>query len=250
MSKTIKSILFLAVFGVIGYIIYVLYKKNKNKDGDGLDIALAPPPKAETPQTSAIQNVDSGLGKAAIERRISEILNSDISQKIQNEIQQNSDILNGVSDDSVRYYNQNISRPPILSAKKVPLNLSENQKTALSNFAGIDTEQGNDTLQNLREANQFLKDSIKTCFVGEPELASFTDFKKQLVCQNNQNCGKKYKDIESPVLTKLGAKKVALDMAKIAKNWNDYARVFDSKVKEQAISDLRNAGWKFIGFDF
>lgn len=247
MSNTAKILIGVIVAAVIAFSIW--YFTRKKTDAPGTTTA-PPPPGAANPETSDIQRTDIGPGKAAIDRRVGELLNSSAATEIQNQVRANTDILKGVSAVKVNYYNGNISRAPITSAKNIPLNLTPSQKSALLGFTTINTTQGETSLNNLRIQNREMMDQIGTCYVGNDELANGDDFLKQVVCQQYEDCGKKYKFLHASAKLNPGALKAGGDMSKMSTAWLNAAHQFDQAVQDRAISDLRSAGWKFQGFDF
>lgn len=246
MKKAIKITLLIAVIGVFGFAIWFWSKRLK---GGKIENTLQDPP---APQIGSgqISDPETGLGKAAIDRRIVEIKNSTKGLKIEQSVMSGIDIMAGVSQKKAAYYIQNISRPPITSPKQLPLKLSPSQVSAIAAFQQIAPRVGGFSLaENLLSANRTLMEQVKTCYVGNPELNNVNDFVKQVYCQGYQDCGKKYKTFDKSFNLDPGGEQAATDMAKISSNWLNAATVYEAEVRQAAIADLRNSGWKFIGFD-
>lgn len=242
-----KTLLVLLLFGVSAAIYYYFFVRKKPETEKVKELSAPEPP----PKNNSIADPNAGLGLAAIERRIAEIRGTEADRKIQNDILANYDILRGVADFKRSYYNQNISRDPITSAKSVPLNIGQKGRAALSNFLNIDRSAGQDTTKNLYSANQQMMEEIGTCFVGNPELSNQREFDKQTLCQGYANCGKNYKYLDNSwsKYLKDAAAKMADDMKKIASNWLEISNLYDLEIRSKAINDLRASGWAFIGFD-
>ena len=249
--KYIKILLVVVLFGVIGYAIYWYTQKKKSVSGPG-GTSSAPPPTA-TPPIAGLGLVDpnSGAGLSAVDRRESELLASSAATEIQDAVRSEVNILNGVSEVKKAYYDQNISREPITSARNVPFRLTPVQKSVLRAFTTIDTSTGGiSTADNLLSANRQMLSELSTCFIGNPELANTKEFMRQVYCQGYINCGKNYRDLGTAPNMLKGGQMAGGDMAKMATTWLAGAELFDAKLRERAISDLRGQGWKFTGFDF
>lgn len=254
--KILKILAFVAIFGIVGVAVwYFTRKKAASVPASTLPpLGTATPPINGAGLNSGPTSTSTGTGLAAINRRISEILASSAWELIQSQVRANLDILTGVSSVKKSYYNQNISRDPITSAKNVPLNLSPAQKQALESFKTIDPISGGGVsggrvvTENLRAANQILFNALNTCYVGGPELEGQFVFDTEVICQGYQNCGKDYKSVYTTEIGN-GAKKAADDMRKMSTNWLNGVSTFENNVKSKAIEDLRAAGWRFIGYD-
>ncbi len=248
--KYVKILLVVVLFGVIGYAIYWYTTKRKTTASGGT--ASEPPPTA-TPPIAGLGFVDpnSGAGLSAIDRRESELLSSSAAAEIQDSVRSEINILNGVSEAKKAYYDQNISREPITSARNVPFNLTPVQKSVLRAFTTIDTSTGGEnTANNLLSANRQMLAELSTCFIGNPELENTREFMKQVYCQGYIDCGKNYRDLGAAPNMLKGGQMAGADMAKMAQTWLSGSELFDAKLRERAINDLRGQGWKFTGFDF
>lgn len=248
--KNLKIILIVAVIGVVGYAVYYFFFKRKAADNS--KEPTAPPPTATPPiNITGLSDPNQGAGGAAIARRIDELMKSNVKTGIQDDVRAQVNILTGVSDAKRAYYDQNISREPITSARNVPFALNELQKSALKAFTTIDTSGGGaNVADNLLGANRQLLAAMDTTFIGNPELQNRTEFMKQVYCQGYVNCGKKYHNLGSHPNMLLGGQKAGADMSLMANTWLSGAELFEANMRERAISDLRAQGWKFTGFDF
>lgn len=258
-----KGILILLVFGVLGFAAwYFLIRKKTDAKGNVIDAngdpILPDVPNTATPPISGsgisgqspMLDPATGVGLAAINKRKEDILGSNAWLPIQDKIRSEVNILTGVSASKQGYYNENIARSPITSAKNVPYNLSEASRSALLAFAGIDTNQGGATINSLIDANRELINRVGTCFIGGPELEGYDNFVRQVICQGYMDCGKKYKNMGNQTILKQGGQKAGDDMKKMANAWLYGAIQFDHDVTAKAIADLRAAGWRFTGYDF
>lgn len=246
-----KVLLGVLLAAVLAFLIWYFTRKKATVDENGN--ATAPPPPTATPPiqgATGLQDTETGAAKAAIDRRISELKKSNVAAQIELECQQEIDILKGVTASKVAYYNQNISRPPITSAKKVPLNLSTFQRSALTSFLTIDGSQRLATADNLLGANRQMFSEFSTCYIGGPELENRDNFIRQVYCQGYVDCGKKYKEmLHQPALLG-GGQKATEDMGKMSSAWLAGADLYEARIRTRAIEDLRAAGWRFVGFDF
>jgi len=246
MNKTKIIVLFL-VFGVVGVLIWYFTKNKTSKSRNGETVLPDVVPVSGIPPTAVPVDPNTGLGLAAIERRKGEILASSKAKSIEDEVQASIFILKGVKPSKENYYNSNISRAPIVSAKNVPFNVSDDALSALRAFEGIQTSSGFGTMSNLRSANKELFTQIGTCYVGDNELQSQDQFDKQVGCQGYADCGRRYRNITIKI--KEAAKMAGDDQLLISKSWENGVLVFRGKVTNEAIQNLRSIGWKFIGFD-
>ena len=246
--KYAKIILGIAIFGIFGYLIYwFATRKKTGTDTENEPLPLAPP--AETGGGQLAQT-DSGAGLAAINRRIGEIMGTQEAREIEAKVRAQTDILTGVADQRKGYYNASLARSPITSAKNVPFNLSQAQKDALLAFQNISMSSSDlSGIERLRGANRELFSAIGTAFVGNAELDNTDEFIRQLICQRNQDCGKKYRDMYAGPNIRNGGEKINQDFAKMSGAWYTASNQFNEAVKQKAISDLRGSGWKFVGFD-
>lgn len=250
MNKALKAALIVLTIGVTGYAIYYFWGKKKAAANGGEN--LPPPPSTATPPINgALIDPNSGAGSAAIDRRVSELMKSSVKTEVEDSVRSEVNILQGVSDAKRAYYEQNISRDPITSTRKVPFALNALQKSALQTFTTIDTSTGGQgTAGNLLSANLQMMDVLDTCFIGNPELQNVQKFIQEVYCQGYENCGKNYKDMFNDTKLLNGGKKAGADMSKMASAWLAGSGMFDEKIRLRAINDLRAAGWRFTGFDF
>ena len=251
MKKTLIIVAVVVVAAIAGLYFYGRSRKGNPNAGGGGELPELPPA-SEPPQGGqGLQSTETGAGAAAIERRVKEILRTDGYLPIQSEIQSGVNILTGVTPSKVPYYSQNISRAPVNSPKQVPLNVNASVKQALEGFsgiiAGVDNSVGAAAMSALRAQNGQLMSAVGTCFVGQPELDNQDQFNKQVMCQGYIDCGKKYKEMGGKFAQ--GSENVQRDMAKMSGAWLNAINAFEAAVKIKAINDLRNAGWRFVGYD-
>lgn len=260
MKPITKVLIFVAVFGIVGVAVWYFTKKKETKpDNGGQPVtdpppipppATQPPPPTGTGDPTPLTDPNSGTGLQAINRRIGEIMSSDLWKEVQDKVRDEggTDILHGVTESKKNYYTQNISRPPITSPKKVPLRVSPGTKSVLKEFKDIDPEGKYSATAALRTANIALMEEVGTCFVGNPELGGQEEFNKQVICQEyGQNCGNNYSKMDREIQS--GAFKAVGDMGRMANAWLAAISSFEIGVRNRAIEDLRLAGWRFIGFD-
>lgn len=250
MKPIVKVLIFLAVFGVVGVAVWY-FTKEKPAAAPETEPPPVPIPPAQLPPTgaqNALVDPTTGTGLAAINRRIGEILTSDEWKPLQDSARDEVNIISGVTASKQNYYSSNIARPPITSAKKIPLKVKTAAKSALEEFTTVDGNLGYSTTTSLRTANRLLMEELGTCYVGDRELASQDDFNKLVICQELENCGNNFKKMGDKI--GVGGSKVAADMKLMSKHWLDAIEIFESMVRVKAIEDLRANGWKFFGFDF
>lgn len=269
MKKTVIVLLIIAAAGaLIWWLKNNLQKIGVIKDGTGpaipstatLPIVLPP---TQTPPinapilspggvSSGLYQTDSGPGRAAIERRVNELIDAGFaSAQATATLNPTVSLFDGVQY-MAPYFLQNIAASTgAAGAENVPLILNSAQRAALSAASQLKYIGPGFWADLGRVANAAIgvRKETGVRFLGENDYdpKNLDPYKRQVLPRYTAikiNPGQK----DTGENTK-GTQRLINDVSQLAKNWITLSDLAVKITREKAIQDLRQTGWRFVGYD-
>lgn len=247
MNNKTKYIIAFLVFGVVGFSVYFLYKKYKKSGGFNISDAEKPPISADG--TTELYAPESGFALDAIERRISELAKAGFYDKEALSLEDADNLVFG------ELKNPNYWRGNVGGIANIPFPLNPGQKAALKVASkeifssGMDFGDIRQVIQKYSQAMEqnglpnplpmearasdgknFLKKFLWDCYPGESHKVS-------IITSNTYE-----KNLNAIVLA-------SKDLSEYSSGVLSLSELLESAAREKAIQDLRNQGWKFLGYD-
>ena len=255
MKKTIITVAVLVAIALVGWWAYDLRRKKSAPEKKTVPLPPVATPPIQGVTTAPGDTVgglylpDQGSGKAAIEKRISDIEASDlVHAEIVPALNPTANLFKGLLSLAPQIGNAVSASTGGAGAENVPFALSSAQSAAITALAGVKRDSPGywDTLKKLVNAATAVRTTTGVAIMPDEAYNA-----KDLNYVRNKFVALTEPPIGNPsggTWTRQTEKTVA-DTAQFAKNWLALAENVKTAIRERAISDLRKSGWKFVGYD-
>ena len=254
MGKHLKTAIIILVFGVTGFIVYYLYKKFKGSAKSSADLkvdilpAIGPPKNGTNTPSTGLYSVDNGEGAAAILIRVNELNKAGAAEQVKSESGFGLLLIKGLT--AANYYNDTLTKHFGGNTNGMPVVASGPAFTALTNAKALSYSDGIDGWANIEKIKRAVEKMSEAGLPSPIENDAIQDsnkFRDNFICGENRylDCPSNRKKVD---LSK-GVRPAITDLSKYASNYIAASKLMTEKIREIAIQDLRESGWKFIGYD-
>jgi len=252
-----KALITILVISVIAFAVYYFLPKQQKEKLFGAKKEADLPPAATPPisqgiaaPASGLYETDSGVGKAAVEKRQREILENENSlQSVLQSVDPAATFFDGTEKAAPFFVTQVSQSTGGAGVEFVPFVLSPSKISAIESLKNL-TYQGPgywDTLKRVVNAANTVREKTGVRILAENmyNAGDLNPVRNDLVHKYIRP--DKKKDDAGAIGD--GTQKLVKYLNALAANWLQIASEVQNESRQKAIQDLRQSGWRFVGYD-